>query len=52
MFSEGKEREPIIIPKEDRDLVAYEGWDKFVNWTPRFRKNEGAERGLEEETEA
>ncbi len=52
MFSEGEEREPIIIPKEDRDLVAYEGWDKFVNWKPRFRKNEGAERALEDKAEA
>ena len=44
MISEGVEHEPIFIPKEDRELVAYEGWDKFINWTPSFRKNEGAER--------
>jgi hypothetical protein len=44
MFSDGQDREPIIIPKEDRELVAFEGWDQFVSWKPRFRKNEGAER--------
>lgn len=44
MFADGEEREPIVIPKEDRELVAYEGWDKFVNWTPEFRKNEGSDR--------
>jgi hypothetical protein len=44
MISEGVEREPIFISKEDRELVAYEGWDKFVNWTPNFRKNEGSRR--------
>jgi hypothetical protein len=51
MFSDGKEREPIFIPEKDRELVAYEGWDKFVNFEPRFRKNEGAERLNREETE-
>ncbi len=51
MFSDGEEREPICIPKEQRELVAYEGWDKFVDWAPRFRKNEGAERtGHKEKT--
>lgn len=45
MISEGEEREPIFIPKEDRELVAYEGWDKYVNWEPPFRKNEGSEMG-------
>lgn len=49
MFSDGEEREPIFISKEDREMVAYEGWDKFVNWEPRFRKNEGAEHIVENE---
>ena len=49
MFSDGQEREPIFIPKEDRELVAYEGWDKFVNFEPRFRKNEGSEQVDQEE---
>ncbi len=44
MISEGVERAPVFIPEEDRELVAYEGWDKFVDWKPRFRKNEGAAR--------
>ena len=49
MFSDGKEREPIFIPKEDRELVAYEGWDKFVDFVPEFRKNEGATRAMKQE---
>ncbi|MCI0564703.1 MAG: hypothetical protein MN733_40055 [Nitrososphaera sp.] len=44
MFSDGQEREPIFIPKEEREIVAYEGWDKYVTWEPRFRKNEGTDR--------
>ena len=44
MFSDGQEREPIFIPKEDRELVAYEGWDQFVNFDPNFRRNEGVDR--------
>ena len=44
MFSDGEEREPIVIPKEDRELVAFEGWDKFVSWKPEFRKNEGTHK--------
>ena len=47
MFSDGEEREPILIRKADRELVAYEGWTEFVNWEPAFRKNEGAERIIE-----
>jgi hypothetical protein len=47
MHSEGVDREPIFIPKEERETVAYEGWDKYVSWEPRFRKNEGAERRFE-----
>ncbi|MCI0527261.1 MAG: hypothetical protein L0Y56_07440 [Nitrospira sp.] len=44
MRSEGQDREPMIIPKEMREMVAYEGWDKFVSFEPEFRKNEGSER--------
>jgi hypothetical protein len=44
MHSDGQDREPLIIPKEMRDMVAYEGWDKFVSFEPEFRHNEGADR--------
>ncbi|MFQ5854301.1 MAG: hypothetical protein ACE5LU_01460 [Anaerolineae bacterium] len=36
--------EMLIIPAEMRELVAYDGWTKFVSFEPRFRKNEGTER--------
>ena len=49
MFSDGQERDPIVIRKEDRELVAYEGWDKFVDFEPHFRKNEGSRRITEKE---
>jgi hypothetical protein len=48
MHSEGQDREPLVIPKEMRELVAYEGWTEFVDFEPRFRKNEGAERAATE----
>lgn len=41
--SEGHE-EMLIIPAEMREIVAYEGWSKFVNFEPSFRRNEGTER--------
>lgn len=41
MHSDGEEHGPYFISKEDRELVAYEGWDKFVDFIPHFRKNEG-----------
>ncbi len=41
MYSDGEEREPVFISAEDRELVAFEGWDKFVSWKPAFRHNEG-----------
>lgn len=47
MRSEGEDREPIVIPKDMREMVAYEGWTEFVSFEPRFRKNEGAERAVE-----
>jgi len=44
MHSDGQEQDPLIIPKEMRDMVAYEGWDKFVSFEPEFRHNEGVDR--------
>ena len=44
MRSDGEEREPIVIPQDMREIVAYEGWTEFVDFEPRFRRNEGAER--------
>lgn len=49
MHSEGQDHEPLVIPKNMREMVAYEGWDKFVSFEPRFRKNEGAERLTQEQ---
>ena len=48
MHSDGQDREPIIIPKEMREMVAYEGWDKFVSFEPEFRHNEGKDRTKKE----
>jgi hypothetical protein len=48
MHSDGQDREPIIIPKEMREMVAYEGWDKFVSFEPEFRHNEGKDRAKKE----
>lgn len=42
MRSEGHE-ETIFIPKEMRDNVAYDGWDRYVSFVPKFRRGEGAE---------
>ena len=36
-------QEKIVIPKDMRDLVAYNGWDQFVSFKPKFRHGEGAE---------
>jgi hypothetical protein len=44
MRSDGQDREPLIIPPDMRDMVAFEGWDKFVSFEPNFRHNEGADR--------
>jgi hypothetical protein len=44
MHSEGADHGPYFIPKDQAELVAYEGWDKFVDFEPSFRRNEGAER--------
>jgi hypothetical protein len=44
IHSEGEDHGPILIPKDMREMVAFEGWDKFVSFEPAFRKNEGADR--------
>jgi hypothetical protein len=44
MRSEGEEHGPYTIPADQRELVAYEGWDKFVDFIPLFRHNEGVDR--------
>ena len=41
MKSEGHE-ETIIIPKSERENVAYDGWDKYVSFEPAFRRGEPA----------
>jgi hypothetical protein len=43
MHADGEDHEPLIIPKDMRERVAFDGWDKFVDFEPRFRKNEGSE---------
>jgi len=42
-------QEMIIIPKDMRELVAYDGWTRFVDWEPPFRKNEGTARIAKQE---
>jgi hypothetical protein len=49
MRSEGEDHGPYVIPAEQRELVAYEGWDQFVDFIPEFRKDEGATKGLKEQ---
>ena len=44
MRSEGVDHGPYFIPKDQAELVSYEGWDKFVDFEPGFRHNEGATR--------
>ena len=44
MHSDSEDHEPIFIAAKDRELVAYEGWDQFVNFQPNFRRNEGVDR--------
>lgn len=36
--------EIIEIPADQAELVAYEGWSKFVDFEPAFRRNEGTDR--------
>ncbi len=43
MHSECRQ-EMIFIPHEMRELVAYDGWTRYIDWEPAFRKNEGTER--------
>jgi hypothetical protein len=44
MRSEGVDHGPYFIPKDQAELISYEGWDKFVDFEPGFRHNEGATR--------
>ena len=44
MHSDGQDQEPLVISKEMRDMVAYEGWDQFDSFKPEFRHSEGADR--------
>lgn len=37
-------QEMLIIPSDMRDMVAYDGWTKFVDFEVPFRRNEGTER--------
>ena len=43
MRSEG-ESHMLVIPADKRELVAYEGWPKFVDFEPSFLKDK-VERG-------
>ncbi len=43
MHSDGVDYGPIVVRKEDREMVAFEGWDKYVPFEPAFRKNEGTQ---------
>lgn len=36
--------EVIEIPADQVELVAYEGWSRFVSFEPPYRRNEAAER--------
>ena len=49
MRSDGKDHGPYVVPADKRELVAYEGWDQFVDFVPSFRHNEGANRIKREE---
>ena len=40
----GEHQEMLFIPEEMREIVAYDGWTRFIDWEPPFRKNEGTER--------
>jgi hypothetical protein len=44
MRSEGEDHGPYVVPADQRELVAYEGWDKFVDFVPSFRRDEGVDR--------
>jgi len=41
MHSDGVDHDPIFIPADQREIVAYEGWTEFVDFQPHFRRNEG-----------
>ena len=40
MRSGGEDHGPYVVPADQRELVAYEGWDQFVDFVPEFRRNE------------
>jgi hypothetical protein len=44
MRSDGADHGPYVVPADQRELVAYEGWDKFVDFVPNFRRNEGIDQ--------
>ena len=44
MRSDGVEHDPFVIPADMRDTVAFEGWDKYVDFEPKFRRNEGTRK--------
>lgn len=44
MRSGGEDHGPYVVPAEQRELVAYEGWDKFVDFVPDFLHTEGQDR--------
>ena len=31
----------ITIPKDMREMVAFDGWDKYVSWEPAFSRSGG-----------
>ena len=47
MKSEGHE-EVIVIPKDKREMIAYEGWDKYVSFVPSFLKEFGLPATIKE----
>ncbi len=46
MRSDNADHGPYVIPADQRELVAFEGWDHFVDFVPEFRRDEGATRHL------
>ena len=44
MHSDGKDQKPIFIPEDMREIVAYDGWTEFVDFEPKFSKNESSDQ--------
>lgn len=40
----GDRVEVIEIPADQVELIAYDGWSRYVSFEPAFRRNEGTER--------